>query len=115
MKYSGARKKIASHRRPGASSRYGIQRRGIRIPRRWAVAPAAVIGSPLGPDDLLEALVERRLVGRRELVEQMGRGQRLGVGEDELVIGQLRVLLREDLLDALDRRHVVDRLRQGCL
>src|SRR5438093_13220933 len=57
---------------------------------------------------LLEAGIELLLLVRLDLAEDVPVREHLVRREDERVVGELRVLLREDGLHALDRRQVID-------
>src|SRR5215204_2463968 len=101
---SGIAKNSSSQPSPGRSSRYGSaafrSRAGMRI-----------LPNCLGADDLLERVVDLLLLVGLEPPEYEGVLQELLVREDQLVLRERRVALRQDLLHPIDRADVVHVLR----
>src|SRR4051812_47837424 len=80
---------------PGESRAYGSRLRRALL---------TYVGQRSCADGTLERLVDQALLFGRERLEVMGVGE---VREDQLVVGDIRVLLKQDLLGALHRRDVV--------
>src|SRR4051812_39809117 len=96
--YSGTAKKTISHSRPGPRNSHGM-----RALRRCSDSRSTASG----PGHLRHRLLHLPLVAGRQGRVRVQLGGHVGGREDQRVLGQLLVRLREDLLDALDRRDVV--------